>query len=52
MSRMSAFDSFLTPLKADENEENTMSIVEIALLINALSSLITAVAKVVEVLRR
>lgn len=39
------FPVHVTPIKADKNEEKTMTIINIALLINALAKLIAALAE-------
>jgi hypothetical protein len=40
------------PIKADENEENTMTIIDFALLTTALARLVTAVLKLITSVRQ
>jgi hypothetical protein len=41
----------VTPIKADKNEEKTMNIINIALLLNAIAQLIAAFAKFINAIR-
>jgi len=46
------FLNHVTPMKADKNEENSMTIIDFALMLNGTARLVAAVAMLISAIRR